>query len=584
MKKLLFYALTASLCLASCSEELTQMPTNNADAQKATSFTASLGGEPESRTYVGTRDENNQYPILWSENNAIAVSNGIESAHYVANEGIGESSAKFVAADDAIATSDTYYAFYPATGFNDYENGKFNVTIPAYQTYTEHNFGDNNLPMVAVSNSTNFSFKQIFGGLKIYLFNSDDTDITVSSIRISADEPMSGTATVEYNDGVPTISFSDTDSRNYVNINCTDLTLEANDVSSPPYFYVALPPGTYHNMAVEIITSDNKVKTETVSWDYEITRAKFSPLEISATNAVELPTIDGPTFNSALSTAGALYSCTSIVFETNVTALPADVTIVTDGTVGITYDETNTTATVHIVGPKALLTSGKMMFWGCSSLTSLDLSCLDTSLVTDLSGMFGECGKLTSLNIGNFNTSNATNMQDMFAGCTTLTKLDLSNFNTSNVTNMSMMFNYCPKLSYLNVKSFNTSEVTSMSYMFSQCSCLTTLDLSSFNTSSVTSMNGMFSSCVSLKSLNLSNFDTSNVTNMSGMFSGCDSMSSLDLSNFTIGNTTTVNNIFNTTGANATSNYCEVILPAEAYSYVSSLFESNTKLKYVEAE
>lgn len=584
MKKLLFYALTASLCLASCSEELTQMPTNNADAQKATSFTASLAGEPESRTYVGTRDENNQYPILWSENNAIAVSNGIESAHYVANEGIGESSAKFVAADDAIATSDTYYAFYPATGFNDYENGKFNVTIPAYQTYTEHNFGDNNLPMVAVSNSTNFSFKQIFGGLKIYLFNSDDTDITVSSIRISADEPMSGTATVEYNDGVPTISFSDTDSRNYVNINCTDLTLEANDVSSPPYFYVALPPGTYHNMAVEIITSDNKVKTETVSWDYEITRAKFSPLEISATNAVELPTIDGPTFNSALSTAGALYPCTSIVFETNVTALPADATIVTDGTVGITYDETNTTATVHIVGPKALLTSGKQMFYGCRSLTSLDLSCLDTSLATDMSDMFGnECWDLTSINLSSFNTSKVTNMSGMFATCKGLTELDLSNFDTSNVTSMASMFYACQSLNDLNLSHFDTSNVTNMEGMFSGCN-FTSLDLNNFNTSNVEEMGSMFYYCTSLKSLNLSNFDTSNVTSMNYMFSGCDSMSSLDLSNFTIGNTTTVNNMFNTTGANATSNYCEVILPAEAYSYVSSLFEGNTKLKYVEAE
>ena len=555
--KRLFYALTASLCLASCSEELAQMPTNNATPQKVASFTASLGGEPESRTYVGARDENSQYPILWAENNAIAVSNGNESARYVVSEGIDESSAKFIAVDDAISTADTYYAFYPATGFNGYENGKFNVTIPAYQTYIEHNFGNNDLPMVAESSNTNFSFKQIFGGLQIYLHNWSDVDVNISSIRISADEPMSGTATVEYNDGVPTISFSDTDSRNYVNINCTDLTIEANDVSGGRYFYVALPPGTYHNMTVEIITSDKKVKTELVSWDYEIKRTKFSPLEISAANAVELPTIDGQTFNSALYSAGAS-ACTSIVFETNVTELPADATIVTDGTVGITYDANTTTATVHIVGPKALLTSGKQMFWGRTFLTSLDLSCLDTSLATDLSGMFGECGNLTSLNIGNFNTRKVTNMQDMFAGCTTLTKLDLNNFDTSNVTDMSMMFNYCPKLSYINIKSFNTSKVTNMLSMFSQCSCLTTLDLSSFN--------------------------TCNVTNMNNMFSGCDSMSSLDLSNFTIGSTTTVNNMFNTTGANATSEHCEVILPADAYSYVSSLFESNTRLKYVEAE
>lgn len=582
--KRFIYVIAVSLSLISCSEELTQMPSNNADAQKATSFTASLGGEPKSRTYVGTRDENNKYPILWSENNAIAVSNGTESAHYVVNEGIGESSAKFVAIDDAITTADTYYAFYPATGFNGYENGKFNVTIPAYQTYTEHSFGNNNLPMVAVSNNTDFNFKQIFGGLQIYLFNSEDVDITISSIRISADEPMSGTATVEYNDGIPTISFSDTDSRNYVNINCTDLTLEANNISGNRYFYVALPPGTYHNMVVEIITSDNKVKTHNVNWDYEIERAKFSPLETGVSDAVELPTIDGPTFNKALDSSGAKLGCTSIVFETNVATLPTDATIVTDGTVGITYDANTTTATVHIVGPKALLTSGKQMFYFCQCLKSLDLTCLDTSLTTDMSEMFGgECWYLTSINLSSFNTSKVTNMQAMFINCMGLTNLDLSNFDTSNVTDMSAMFGTCKSLSTLNLNNFDTSNVTDMSGMFSGC-YFTSLDLSNFDTSNVTDMNNMFYYCKSLTSLDLSNFNTKNVTSMNYMFSGCDSMSSLDLSNFTIGSTTTVSNMFNNTGANATSEHCEVILPADAYSYVSSLFESNTKLKYVEAE
>ena len=77
------------------------------------------------------------------------------------------------------------------------------------------------------------------------------------------------------------------------------------------------------------------------------------------------------------------------------------------------------------------------MFNGCSGLTSLDLSNLDTSNVTDMYRMFYNCSGLTSLDLSNFDTSKVTNMGGMFQGCYGLTSLDLSNFNTSKVTNMS---------------------------------------------------------------------------------------------------------------------------------------------------
>ena len=120
----------------------------------------------------------------------------------------------------------------------------------------------------------------------------------------------------------------------------------------------------------------------------------------------------------------------------------------------------------------------------------------------------------------------------MFAGCSSLTSLDVSNFNTSKVTNMSFMFKGCSSLTSLDLSNFNTSNVTAISFMFSDCSALTSLDLTNFNTSKVTVMTNMFSSCSSLTSLNVSNFDTSKVIQMSFMFKGCSSLTNLDLSNF----------------------------------------------------
>ena len=57
--------------------------------------------------------------------------------------------------------------------------------------------------------------------------------------------------------------------------------------------------------------------------------------------------------------------------------------------------------------------------------------------------MFYGCASLTNINLSNFNTQNVTNMDNMFSGCNSLKSLDLSNFNTQNVTNMSDMFSYC---------------------------------------------------------------------------------------------------------------------------------------------
>ena len=115
---------------------------------------------------------------------------------------------------------------------------------------------------------------------------------------------------------------------------------------------------------------------------------------------------------------------------------------------------------------KNKLTKCNFIFWGCKSLTSIDLS--------------------------NFNTQNATNMSYMFSGCKSLTNINLSNFNTQNVTNMSGMFDWCESLTSIDLSNFNTQNVIDMSNMFWGCKSLTSIDLSNFNTQNVTNMSGMF--------------------------------------------------------------------------------------------
>ena len=169
------------------------------------------------------------------------------------------------------------------------------------------------------------------------------------------------------------------------------------------------------------------------------------------------------------------------------------------------------------------------MFYGCSSLASLDVSSFDTSGAVGMKGMFSGCSKLSLLDVSSFDTSRVTDMSDMFHGCSSLSSLDVSSFDTSNVWGMKGMFNGCSELASLDLSSFNTWLVSNLSDMFSGCSSLKSLDLSSFDTSYVLRMNDMFNGCSSLTSLDLSSFDTSRTGEMVSIFSGCLSLRTVKL-------------------------------------------------------
>ena len=211
----------------------------------------------------------------------------------------------------------------------------------------------------------------------------------------------------------------------------------------------------------------------------------------------------------------------------------------------------NDTYKVTIGGKGGIIANESMIsyFEEFSNVTSIDLSAIDTSNVTNMSAMFSYCSNLTSLDVSNFDTSKVTDMSFMFSGerdvPMSIEEITISNFDTSKVTNMSGMFDCCRSLTSLDVSNFDTSQVTDMSWMFSSCSSLTSLDVSSFDTSQVTNMGGMFAGCSSLTSLDVSKLDTSQVTDMSSMFGSCSSLTSLDVSNFDTSNVTNMNYMFN---------------------------------------
>ena len=139
---------------------------------------------------------------------------------------------------------------------------------------------------------------------------------------------------------------------------------------------------------------------------------------------------------------------------------------------------------------------------------------------------FSGCNNLTEIKgIEYLNTEKVTNMRCMFYGCSSLASLNLTSFNTVEVTDMSFMFYECYALASLDVSKFNTAKVTGMREMFHYCYALTSLDLTSFNTANVTDMYRMFNECSALTTIYASEkFVTGKVDDSLKMFYQCDKL------------------------------------------------------------
>ena len=197
----------------------------------------------------------------------------------------------------------------------------------------------------------------------------------------------------------------------------------------------------------------------------------------------------------------------------------------------------NSTYKLTIGGKGGIIANESMIgyFAAFYKMTSIDLSDLDTSEVTNMSSMFEDCGSLTSLDVSNFDTLQVTNMSKMFNLCESLTSLDASNFNAPELTNITDMFSELTNLETLDLSNFNAPKITNMDAMFKKLSKLSKLDLTNFNTVNVTSMGEMFSGFSSLTSLDLSSFDTTNVKNMREMLCDCPAWDTVDKKKFSAG-------------------------------------------------
>ena len=90
------------------------------------------------------------------------------------------------------------------------------------------------------------------------------------------------------------------------------------------------------------------------------------------------------------------------------------------------------------------------MFSGCHSLKSIDFH--EISIYGNMGYAFSDCISLTSLNLSMIDTNNAFGMVGLFHNCNSLKILILSNWVIPNTLSMAYMFYDCKSLTYIKSK------------------------------------------------------------------------------------------------------------------------------------
>jgi DNA repair exonuclease SbcCD nuclease subunit len=139
------------------------------------------------------------------------------------------------------------------------DNYIVDAVLPADQIYAPNSFGKDSFPMVAVSDSDHFLFKNVCGAIKLQVTGNHK----VASVRIEGknNEKLSGSAVVAiFPDGsVPSITMT-SGSNKYVVLNCGTQGVQLSQ-DSVTDFIISLPPVNFSKgFTVSITDVDGKVR------------------------------------------------------------------------------------------------------------------------------------------------------------------------------------------------------------------------------------------------------------------------------------------------------------------------------------
>ena len=273
MKHSKFYFVTLLLLAAGCQqiteEDFLQDEFATDIPQRI--ITAYLEGHDETRTELSGPDADGIYYPYWSEGDEVAVwADGINvTDKYKLADGSGTGKASF----KGTLSGSRMVGLYPYSDKTQegLDGDVLTLELPSTQSYLAGSFGQGAYPMLAVSESDSFTFKNLCAVLKLSLTGEE----AVNEILFRAHDsgmPVSGKATVRTDfDKDPELVMSAGGSPE-VTLSCGFVPL---DKTVPTDFFIVVPAGTYKGgFTVEIKTFTGTV-TKSTSADITFQRSQL---------------------------------------------------------------------------------------------------------------------------------------------------------------------------------------------------------------------------------------------------------------------------------------------------------------------
>ena len=538
-----------TLLAAACSKddlvpEATQ-PTDGADGLVEMTFTATAA--PATRTTLGEKGADGEYPVLWTSGDEIVVmpaygrfdKSGLEEMKFTTSiEGGTAATATFTGRTQP--SENEYIAFYPADKLVEYSGHEYNYfvdfTLPTEQRATAGNFESGIAPAYAKADQEggDLEFEPMCGLVKFSLAGDVGK---IESVRFEAGgQVLSGTYSCNLwlNNTHPSNSMG---SERHV-------TLTGPFVAGEDYYMVVAPCNLSGGFSFTFTRDDSSIHVKNGKIEYGG--------DISGGHMGNFGTIDlsDATFGKPSET-----DITDMAFIQMVEAA-ADISLTRNdvGTVSLTEENLAAMASVTElnIAEKGLTDLSALKYF--TGLQTLDcsrnsLTELDVSALTNLTSLDCSENALTKLNV-----SGLTNLTSLDCTFNSLTTLDVSG-----LTNLTSLDCYRNELAKLDVS--NLTLLTELDCAYNQLTALnvsklthlTNLDcahnqLTALNVSNLTGLEDLDCSDNRLKELDLSNLtgleeldcsenqltalDVSNLTLLTDLDCSENRMSSLDISEF----------------------------------------------------
>ena len=227
------------------------------------------------RTVLGDGDsEVLPHTVYWAPGDAIGITASTAFGEYVYR---GTENVEVADFEGEPIDGDRFYAIFPYSSTASLRGSVLSLELPAVQRFAPLSFGPSDFPMVARSDSRTLEFKNLCGLLKIDLLG----EAVISSITFAAagadgtPVKVAGAAEVDMEYGTAPELVMAPDAETSVTLDCGEGVALSADEPTP--FYIVLPPGTYAEFTVIVMSADGEVMTK-VSHDLVINRSMVRPV------------------------------------------------------------------------------------------------------------------------------------------------------------------------------------------------------------------------------------------------------------------------------------------------------------------